>query len=294
MSRVGFKMSFPAGGMDAVTMYDDLYARILSYLAGAGFVEVLYDQADPGLEEYFYFIQAGSATTDAHDDVPRWMIGFDANGPVMLSGQTQWGDTKMSTQIAIAEDTWGFDADSEVWFAADGAAGWWWLAQLHVDVAQPTGYVLDALTVGTPIRRYIADRQSGIVARYGLLEIKSAIKRWFPPYAMGADGIEQQAASLTGTPFFELFSPLGGSNLLAMRHTGSPLSQLVAPIFPVMPATPALSAALLGELEAIMQITDGHALGATVAPGWIALITGNPATTSAFALPAPDSFTIFP
>lgn len=299
MSRVGFKKSFPAGSMDETSMYDSLYLPLKTHLGAAGFVTVFDEIVVEGWEEYVHFIQAGAPITAAADDIPRWMIAFDANGPVFCAAHASFGDTVSTLDIAIASSEWGTNDDSEVWFAADGAAGWWWLAQFHVDGASPSGYVLDTLTVATPARRYLTDQQAGLCARYGLVELNSTQRRWLVPYAMGADGVQRLLGAVPsepnfGSPAFSLFSPLGGTGLLAARHAGSPLPSVAAPIFPVHPAVPQLTAALLGELEAILQITDGHILGATVMPGWIALTTGDPASTPAVALPAPASFTILP
>ncbi len=74
MSRVGFKKSFGAGGMDASTLYSEFYLTLKTHLTTAGFVTLLDDQVDPGFEEYFHFIQAGADGATEHDDVPRWMI----------------------------------------------------------------------------------------------------------------------------------------------------------------------------------------------------------------------------
>jgi hypothetical protein len=298
MSRVGFKKSFAAGMMDDVTMYEELYLPLKDHLGQAGFVTVLDDQTEPGWEEYFHFIQAGAPVTAMQDDTPRWMISFDANGPVLCSAHASYGDMVATLDVVMASSDWGMDEDTEIWFAADGAAGWWWLAQFHSD-ATPSGFTLDALIVATPSRRYLADQQTGLCARYGLVQIDATLRRWLVPYAMGADGVSRSLGTVPtdpnfGSPAFDLFSPLGGSTLRAARHTGSPLATVAAPIFPVHPALPQLSAAMLGELEAILQITDGYATGATVVPGWVALTTGDPATVPALALPAPDIFTILP
>ena len=298
MSKVGFKKSFAAGMMDDITMYGELYLPLKEYLGQAGFVTVLDDQTEPGWEEYFHFIQAGAPVDAIHDDTPSWMISFDANDPVLCSAHASYGELVTSLAIPVASSDWGLAADTEIWFAADGAGGWWWLAQFHSD-ATPSGYTLDALTVATSSRRYLADQQTGLCARYGLVQIDATQRRWLVPYAMGADGVSRTLGTVMtdpnfGSPAFDLFSPLGGSTLRAARHAGSPLATMAAPIFPVHPVVPQLSAAMLGELEAILQITDGYTTGATVVPGWVALTTGDPATFPALALPAPDTFTILP
>ncbi|TRZ64067.1 MAG: hypothetical protein D4S02_11400 [Rhodocyclaceae bacterium] len=299
MSRVGFKKSFPVGSMDATTVFDSLYQNIKTFLTAAWYVTVVDDVADPGVYEYFYVIQAGAESDAAHDDVPSWMIGFEANAPVICLASARYDDTYSSAGIPIASSDWNGGADSEIWFAADGAAGWWWLAQMHVDAGVPSGYTLDTLTVGSTVRRYLADRQTGIVARYGLVQIDSTRRRWMPAYAIGSDGTELfygafGTAPLYGSPVFDLFSPLGGMSLVAFRHPGSVLPLLAAPVFPSHPVGSPVSAAMLGELEAIMQLTDGHVLGDLVVPGWIALSTGDPEATPAVALPAPDAFVTLP
>jgi hypothetical protein len=299
MSRVGFKKSFGAGGMDASTLYSEFYLTLKSHLTTAGFVTLVDDQVDPGFEEYFHFIQAGADGATEHDDVPRWMISFDANGPANCLAAAKFGETKSTVDVVIASDSWGPGEDIELWFAADGAAGWWWLAVMHTDPGAESGYLMDALTIATPVRRYMADQHTGLVARYGLLQLSEMLRRWMPPYAIDAEGIEhtygsEQTGDLFGAAAFDLFSPLGGTTLLANRHVGSPLPPILAPIFPVHPATPMISASMLGDFLAVMQITDGNTLGNTVLPGWIALTTGDPAVMPAVAVPAPDSFTLIP
>lgn len=298
MSRVGFKKAFPVETMDEVSVYQDLYLPLKTHLLQAGFTTVLDDVPEEGMEEYFSFIQAGAAIDTANDDTPRWMISYNGFGPAVCSALSNFGDQVQSLDIAVASSEWNTTGDTEIWFAADGTAGWWWLAQFHSD-ATPTGVTLDTLVVATPSRRYLADQQSGLCARYGLVQIDTTLRRWLVPYAMGADGVSRSLGTVPtdpnfGSPAFDLFSPLGGSTLRAARHTGSPLATVAAPIFPVHPALPQLSAAMLGELEALLQITDGYAMGATVVPGWVALTTGDPATFPALALPAPDTFTILP
>ena len=285
--------------MDASTLYSEFYLTLKSYFSTAGFVTILDDQSDPGFLEYFHFIQAGADVAAEHDDVPRWMISFDANGPTNCYAAAKFGETKSTIDVVIASDSWGPGEDTELWFAADGAAGWWWLAAMHTDAVAESGYVMDALTIATPVRRYAADHHAGVVARYGLVQLTEMLRRWMPPYALDAEGIEHSYGSdpgveLFGAVAFDLFSPLGGTTLLANRHVGSPLPAIMAPIFPVHPAIPNVSAAMLGELVAVMQLTDGNALGNTVLPGWIALTTGDPAVMPAIAVPAPDSFTLLP
>jgi len=293
--RVGLKLSAPVGGLDAVNLYTHLYLDIKGALIQSGFVSVFDNMVTSGEEEYFDFIQAGATTDGFGDDMPRWMIGFVSWSPIAVLVQARHGgsEVRITEQIIGASHDLAGTFASQIWFACDGAEGWWWLAQINEDANQPSGRSLVSLIVATPLRRYLVDTTSGVLARYGLFEAKPAadpvpIQRWMPPYAVDRSGTEWNDD--TGWPNFDLMSPIAGMSLVAQRHPGSPMSQLVAPIFPLPRSDFLMSAAMLGELTAVLNISDGYTHGEAVVPGWIALICGDPATTPAFALPAPETF----
>ena len=293
--RVGLKFTAPVGGLDAANLYTSIYLGIKDALIQTGFVSVFDNVVTAGEEEYFDFIQAGATTDGFGDDMPRWMLTFVSWNPIAIYAQARHGgvEVRITEQIVgVSQELAGAFA-SQVWFACDGAEGWWWLAHINEDANQPSGRSLASLIVATPMRRYLVDTTSGVLARYGLFEAKPAadpvlIQRWMPPYAVDRSGTEWNDD--TGWPNFDLMSPIAGMSLVAQRHPGSPVSQLVAPIFPMPRSDLLMSAAMLGELTAVMAISDGYIHGEAVVPGWIALVTGDPATTPAFALPAPDTF----
>lgn len=293
--RVGLKLTAPVAGLDATNLYDNLYLDIKNALTQSGFVTVSDNVLTTGEEEYFDFIQAGAPTDGAGDDVPRWMISFASWGPVAISAQAKHAgsDVRVTEQIIGASDELAGALVSQVWFACDGAEGWWWLAHMTEDAGQSTGRSLASLIVATPMRRYLVDTTSDVVARYGLFESKPAgnpapVLRWLPPFATDRSGMEWNDD--TNWPNFDLMSPIAGMSLVAQRHVGSPVALMVAPIFPMPRSDLPMSAAMLGELTAVMTITDGYVHGEPVVPGWIALVCGDPSTTPAFALPAPETF----
>jgi hypothetical protein len=231
------------------------------------------------------------------DDTPRWMISFDANGPVLCSAHASYGDMVATLDVVMASSDWGLEEDTEIWFAADGAAGWWWLAQFHSD-ATPSGYTLDALIVATPSRRYLADQQAGLCARYGLVQIDATLRRWLVPYAMGADGVSRSLGTVPtdpnfGSPAFDLFSPLGGSTLRAHVIPDRPWRQWPPRSSRCIRHCPSYRQRCWANWKPSCRSLMAMPRVPWLCPdGWRS--PPGSATFPALAVPAPDTFTILP
>jgi len=167
-----------------------------------------------------------------------------------------------------------------VWFAADGAAGWWWLHGVRADGNSATGVSMRFAAAGATSRRYPSDTHQGLCARYGIWD---AWGNWEPAYAKDEDGV------IDMYPWTGTWSPFGeGWGFNGKRHAGSPMPKMAVPQFPNRDG--GISACILGEFNEILILTDGYAQEEVVVPGWIAM-TGNEWDQS-YAVPAPDSFTV--
>lgn len=276
MARIGFKKSYPAGTFDEV-LQQDLFDQLKLHLIAADF-KVLLDTPTA-----IDFIQAGAALNAAHDDVPHWGLElFDDGGDFLFTPYAVYGTTLDDPSVRRKQDQVGnwnvapARATNGItfWFAADGAAGWWWLySEEQFDTGLQTNYVL-----GATCRRYPADCYQGLSTRYGLL----CNGTFSPAYVTDAT-TGDSANNIT----FGLWSPLNGDYL---RHAASPLPRLAVPCFPSGGGNNA-TAHLFGEFNELLHLTSGYATEDTPLPGWIALDTTG---WQPFAFPAPETFSLLP
>lgn len=280
MPRVGFKKTWAAGTFDKAAV-QALFAHIKTYVTNAGF-NVLLDTVD-GID----FIRMGSPAGTADDDVPHWAFSFQDQDPYgAIFAYPVYGNDYLDANAYAHSRTIVHSAlvgkpspEITVWFAADGAAGWWWMHASQVDTNSTTGVSMLFAYAGTTSRRYPSDTHQGLCARYG---IWNAWGGWDPAYARDEDGVINMSPR-TGT-----WSPFGdGWSFNAKRHAGSPLPKMVVPQFPNRYGG---SACIYGEFNEILVITDGYAQEEQVLPGWVAM-TGDERTQH-YAVPAPDSFTV--
>jgi len=281
MARVGFKKTFPAGTFDKAAV-QGLFADLKTFVTNAGF-NVLLDTAD-GID----FIRMGSPAGTAHDDIPHWAFSFQDYGTAgailayPVFGNDYLDPNAYAPSYTIVHSAWVGDPSPEItlWFACDGAAGWWWLHGTAVDATSATGVTMRFAYAGTTSRRYPSDTHQGLCARYGIWD---GWGDWNTPYARDETGMIR-AGRWAGT-----WSPFGeGWSFSGKRHAGSPLPKMAVPQFPNRDG--GISACVLGEFNEILILTDGYAQEETVVPGWIAM-TGD-ANDQPYAVPAPESFTV--
>lgn len=280
MARVGFKKTYAAGTFDKAAV-QALLGSIRSAVASAGF-NVLIDTA-----EAVDFLRAGSPAGTADDDTPHWalvytdlgehgqLLAHAVHGMNYQDAGARSNSNRLIRTASLPQPT----PELNVWFAADGQAGWWWL---HVSAVEPTsrsGQSFRYTGAGVTIRRYPSDMHQGLCSRYGLWD---ALGDWYPAYATQPDG------TLNASPWTGTWSPFGeGWSNNGERHPGSPLPKMAVPQFPNRDG--GISACLLGEFNEILILTDGYAPEEMVVPGWIAMIGSE--SDQPYAVPAPASFT---
>lgn len=279
MARVGFKKTFAAGTFDKAAV-QALFLHLKTYVASAGF-NVLLDTAS-GID----FIRMGSPAGTANDDVPHWAFSFnDLRGEIKaypVYGNDYLDVNAYAPGRAIVNSALAGNPSPEItfWFAADGAAGWWWLHANQVDANSTTGVSMRFASAGVTSRRYPSDTHQGLCARYG---IRDYYGDWYPAYARDGTG------AINASPWSGGWSPFGEVWIFnGKRHAGSPLPKMAVPQFPNRGG--GITACILGELNEILILTDGYAQEEVVVPGWVAMI-GND-DLQHYAVPAPDSFTV--
>ena len=279
MARVGFKKTFPAGTFDKAAV-QALFGHLKTFVASAGF-NVLLDTAD-GID----FIRMGSAAGTADDDVPHWAFSFQDQDPYgaifayPVHGNDYLDANAYAHSYTIVHSGWvGYPSpEITVWFAADGAAGWWWLHASQVDTNSATGVSMRFASAGASSRRYPSDTHQGLCARYGIWDPWGD---WEPAYAKDEDGV------INMYPWTGTWSPFGeGWSFNAKRHAGSPMPKMAVPQFPNRDG--GISACILGEFNEILILTDGYAQEEVVVPGWIAMIGDE--WDQPYAVPAPAQF----
>lgn len=281
MARVGFKKTWAAGAFDKAAV-QTLFSHMKTYVTNAGF-NVLLNTAS-GID----FIRMGSPAGTANDDVPHWAFSFNdltTDGEIRaypVYGNDYLDVNAYAPSYTIVNSGLAGSPPLEitVWFAADGAAGWWWLHASQVDTNSTTGVSMRFAYAGATSRRYPSDTHQGLCARYG---IRSAGGDWYPAYAKGETG------AINTSPWTGAWSPFGeGWSFNGKRHAGSPIPKMAVPQFPNRDG--GITACILGEFNEVLILTDGYAQEEVVVPGWIAM-TGND-NQQPYAVPAPDSFTV--
>jgi hypothetical protein len=281
MARVGFKQTFPAGTLGK-THVEALFAHLKTFLVQAGF-NILLDNPDS-----IDFIRMGAAAGTANDDIPHWAFDYVDQGvhgeirayPVF--GNHFLDAAAYSQARTLVHSGWiGNPAPAvTLWFAADGAAGWWWLNVGGTTEESVTGQSMLMASAGVTSRRYPSDTHQGLCSRYGIWD---AWGDWYPAYARDESGL------IDTTPWTGTWSPFGeGWTFNGLRHAASPLPKMAVPQFPNRDG--GISACILGEFNEILILTDGYAAEEVVVPGWIAMV-GNE-WDQPYAVPAPDSFTL--
>ncbi len=285
MARVGISKSYTAGALTDVTA---LFAIIKQFVIDAGFYVVT------NTSTRIEFMPAGTtpaANTD--DDTPHWMIyqtGTDQIHAVALHGMA-WDDAAIRTgQPSLIIDTPIQWWDGSMWeaaacwihAAADGREGWFWIGtrqDLNDDelIEIYPGY--HAVVCGTRAARLAADMTAGLAARYGLVDNAGVFS---PPYCKNRLGA-------VISPSLGWWSPLASNGNGMKRHTGSPLGQMSAPVWPEM-ANSQFSTAMFGQLQDVLVCTDGFAHLGTTIPGWVTY-NSHFYSDCPFALRAPPAFT---
>lgn len=279
MPRVGFKKTWAVGTFDKAAV-QTLFGYFKTYVASAGF-NVLLDTVD-GID----FIRMGSPAGTADDDVPHWAFSFQDQDPYgaifayPVYGNDYLDANAYAHSYTIVHSGWVGSPSPEitVWFAADGAAGWWWLHASQVDTNSTTGVSMRFASAGATSRRYPSDTHQGLCARYGIWD---AWGDWEPAYAKDEDGV------IDIYPWTGTWSPFGeGWSFNGKRHAGSPMPKMAVPQFPNRDG--GISACILGEFNEILILTDGYAQEEVVVPGWIAMIGDE--WDQPYAVPAPAQF----
>lgn len=284
MARIGFKKTYAQGEFDKAAV-GILFGHIKNTLIGAGFQVIL------NTSDAIDVMPMGADPAIANDDTPHWaFVHADLGTTASISAIPVFGanyldkDARASNARIIIDPQWRWnDPNAEItfWFAADGAAGWWWLHAISPDATRQNGQTASFARAGVTTRRYPADQYQGISARYGLWEPWGY---FMPAYAVSDDG------TLNSSPWTLTWSPFGMVNsFVARRHPGSPLPRMAVPAFPDKQNND-VAACIYGEFNEILILTDGYAQEEQVVPGWIAM-TGNE-EEQPYAVPAPDSFTV--
>lgn len=262
------------------TAVQALLGYIKTYLTNAGFTVVL-DTADA-----IDVLRMGASAGTADDDVPHWAFTFQDQDPYgVLDVYPVYGNDYLDADAythnyTVIHSAWVQYPSPEitVWFAADGAAGWWWLHGVEADPNSATGITMRFVCAGVTSRRYPSDTHQGLCARYGIWDTWGD---WKPAYATDETG------GINTWPWAGTWSPFGeGASFNSKRHVGSPLPKMAVPQFPKRNG--GISACILGEFNEILILTDGYAPEETVVPGWIAM-TGSEGDQP-YAVPAPARF----
>lgn len=281
MARVGFKKNYPAGTFDLAAM-QSLFGHIKTFVANAGF-NILLDTADA-----IDFIRMDAPAGTADDDIPHWALTFaDMNPYGGLYTYPVYGNHYQDPNAYASMNTlflsgWLGSVVPEltIWFAADGAEGWWWINGSAVEPESPSGLEIRFAYAGTTSRRYPADMHKGLCARYGIWDPWGD---WKPAYSKKEDG------TLINNPWTGTWSPFGqGWSYNGQRHLGSPLPKMAVPQFPSRDGY--ITACILGEFREILILTDGYAQEEEVVPGWIAFVGGK--WDQPYAVPAPANFVL--
>lgn len=280
MARLGFKKIYPPGGFDRAAV-QALFAHIKTCASDAGFSLLLDTSTSIDV------IQSGALAGTATDDVPHWAFRYQdsgADGAVVVHtvyGQNYLDAGAYTHSLTLVNSGWADESNAlTLWFAMDGAAGWWWLHAVQPDSNSSTGITTRFAYAGSTSRRYPSDTHQGLCARYGIWD---AWGSWHPAYAKTTSG------SINTNPRTNTWSPFGeGWAFSSERHVGSPLPKMAVPQFPNKDNS--ISACVLGEFNEILILTDGYAAEEIVAPGWVAMTGGD--YDQPYAVPAPASFTL--
>jgi len=281
MARVGFKTTLPSSNLDKAAVLS-LFNKIKTLVIDAGFT-ILLDTANA-----VDFIRMGSPAGTANDDVPHWAFEYVDRGTESdllfypVYGNNYLDPAAYAHSLMVTSSGWYSSIASEltIWFAADGAAGWWWLHSTKVNVDSPTGVSMDFGYAGVTSRRYPSDTYQGLCARYGIWNVQGS---WESAYVTDPSG------SVNAHAYAATWSPLGlGWSHHGVSHPGSPLPRMAVPQFPARSGGD--TACILGEFNEILILTDGYTAEEIVVPGWIAMIGDN--YQQPYAVPAPASFTL--
>lgn len=281
MARVGFKKSYAAGNFDNAAI-QALHGHIKTYLINAGF-NVIIDAANA-----IDVVRMGFPAGTANDDVPHWAFVYENQAPYgALIGYSVYGHDYLASDayanlIMLVHTGWlpNPSPPIDLWFAADGVEGWWWLHGIQADPSSATGVSMSFATAGTTSRRYPADTHQGLCARYAIWDNWGD---WQPPYSLDENG------NLNTRPWSGTWSLFGqGWTFNAERHSGSPLPRMAVPQFPNKDR--GITACILGEINEILVLTNGYTQEEIVVPGWIAM-TGSD-TDQPYAVPAPAQFDV--
>ncbi len=279
MARVGFKKTYTAGAFDLAAA-QEIFAAIKSALIASGFAVLLETEA------MIDVLRLGADPARPDDDTPHWAFRLLVEGSIgeiratPVYGSNVLDPAALSLERMIVNTTYPGIPSREVnlWFAADGAAGWWWLHSTVADDETTAGVSVLFPYAGVTTRRYPADMHQGLCARYGL---RSGWGDWFPAYARDETG------GIVSSPRTNTWSPFGeGNSCHGNRHSGSPLARLAVPQFPNRDE--GITACVLGEFNEILVLTDGYAMEEALLPGWVAL-TGSE-WDQHYAAPAPAQF----
>jgi hypothetical protein len=276
MARLGLKKIYPNGAFDTAAVAS-LYSHLRNMVVEAGFEVAL--EVPTAID----FLRMGSPAGTANDDMPHWAFEYiDQGGYGEICAYPVYGihyldDAAYTHSYTIVSSDWVAE-ETTLWFACDGAAGWWWLHATQVDSNSATGVSTVFSVAGTTSRRYPSDMHQGICSRYGIWD---AWGNWEPAYAITEEGL------LELWPWTGTWSPFGeGWTFNGMRHPGSPMPKMAVPQFPNRDG--GISACILGEFNEILVLTDGYTQEETVVPGWVAM-TGDE-WDQPYAVPAPEQF----
>lgn len=276
MARLGLKKTYPNGTFDKAAV-EALYGHLRNMVVDAGFV-VAFE-----IPTAVDFLRMGSPAGTANDDVPHWAFEYVDQGTYgEIRAYPVFGNHYLDAdaykhEYTIVNSGWVYE-EITLWFACDGAAGWWWLHATQVDTNSTTGVSMRFAVAGTTSRRYASDMHQGICSRYGIWD---AWGDWEPAYSITEEGLlELQPWTGTWSPFGE------GWTFNGKRQPGSPLPKMAVPQFPNRDGD--IGACILGEFNEILVLTDGYAQEETVVPGWVAM-TGDE-WDQPYAVPTPAQF----
>ena len=288
MSRVGIYKNYSAGA--APSDLTALFGLVRQMIVDAGF-NVLSNTATR-----IDFMPAGTTpAADTGDDIPHWTLWLD--GTTAIKGNAihglAWDDAGVrtgapATLVTASPQFWDpvdeawYDSRLQIWAAADGREGWFWVVAMiwEPDESQEVYDTYQAVTVGTRARRLAADLAADNMARYGLFTAAGA---WLPAFA-------RDNAGALAVPSCGWWSPLCANGNGVKRRPSSGLAQLVAPVWPAV-ATSALTASLSGEIEGVMIATDGYAQHGSAVSGWRTYYSEISPQKAPLALLAPSTFT---
>lgn len=268
MARVGISKTYLAGTLTDVTA---LFGILKTFIVDAGFYVVT------NTATHIEFMPAGTtpaANTD--DDTPHFHLYQTGTTQIYATALygLAWDDANIrasspalvvQTPIQYYDGGW-LNADITFHAAADGRDGWFWIASMQTqwdpdnEIDEP-GY--HKVIIGTRSARLSADMTSGLAARYGIFDVSGGF--FLPPYMKS----RLNTVLTNGTAVSPgWWSPLTSNGNGFVRHTGSPLGQMVVPCYPEI-GNNQISPCLFGQIEDVMIATDGYAHLGTTIPGWI-------------------------